>query len=346
MRDVAFNNGGSQPYFCYTNSEGSQETIDYNPPIDKLWKDIHLGDFKVELLINPLLNKESNVYPIVKQVSSREETLGYVFPVSVLDSDETLEPEKLQNYVFVAFHELLSRLKEVKEGDFSDNFEKNVCVCVFHLQSTQDTNPLHLCIHDLRKFGYSYFVPNNNILVPDGYKADLYTKKKRIVTKLKEPSLYADPMVDMLLREYAFANNVTHRFVLLYQIVEYLIERLMRPEIQKEIDKLNRDEIPNNDFLERMRYIAGEGARIKTIFDNCGLTLAEKSCFINAIIRLYGLVGYNPSKTEIHELFYSFRNQMTHSYRKLQKEKAEMAITVQEFEILMMYIIEKFNYPL
>lgn len=34
-------------------------------------------------------------------------------------------------------------------------------------------NPLYLCIHSLRKYGYSYFEDNNNVLPIEGYSREL-----------------------------------------------------------------------------------------------------------------------------------------------------------------------------
>ena len=133
-----------------------------------------------------------------------------------------------------------------------------------------------------------------------------------------------------------------HRFVLLYQIIEYLMEEVVRPEIMAEIHKLENNEIPHNDFLESIRNVNGERARIQSIFERCNLTDSNCREFLDALTRLFSLVGYSPSKQGAHNLFYAFRNQMTHSYRSLHQEKEELAITIQQFEKLILEIVERY----
>ena len=345
MNDVKFDQSGAIPVFTYKDKEGNEEFFEYHPPFNKLWRDINYQDFKVELLINPLLKKESNLYSLYSTIGNKEERIGAVIPRNVLVSDEAIEPESLQNYVFVAYMELLKRLNEVKDStDFSGNFEENICVAVFHLKTIGIDNPLHLCIHSLRKYGYCYFQPDNKILAPLGYKAESYLKtgQKKIHVEMQQPRLYSEPMVDMLLRAYPLASDMTHRFVLLYQIIEYLMEEVVRPEIMVEIHKLENNEIPHNDFLESMRNVNGERARIQCIFDRCKLSDSDCREFLDALTRLFALVGYSPSKQGAHNLFYAFRNQMTHSYRSLHQEKEELAITIQHFEKLILEIVERY----
>ena len=77
---------------------------------------------------------------------------------------------------FQTLLELLPKLNN-SEQDFSDNFEDNVCVCVFNLKTIKKTNPLHLCINSLRKYGYSFFESKNEIKPVEGYKPELYVEK-------------------------------------------------------------------------------------------------------------------------------------------------------------------------
>ena len=150
MRNVRFDSSGSTPIFKYTDELGEDEVFEYKPPIDQLDAGIRIEDYCVELLINPLLSYESNVYMLVDPNNPKAQKVGVVMPIAVLDSDE--EPEhKIQNYIFAAFHVLLERLDKVEKTMFSDHFEDNVCVFVMDKRKSSIDNPLHLCIHTLRK---------------------------------------------------------------------------------------------------------------------------------------------------------------------------------------------------
>lgn len=345
MRNVLFDKSGSIPVFKYTNDLGGDETIEYKPPIDLLDPTIKVDDYCVELLINPLLSNESNVYMLLDPSNTVSQKVGVIMPISVLSSDE--QPEhKIHNYIFAAFQILLERLDELKSSVFSDNFEDNVCVFVVDKKKVPYANPLPLCIHTLRRYGYSYFENKNNIKAPDGYLATEYipsgTKNIRLV--FKEPDLYSDPMVDTLMRALPSAHDVTHRFVLLYQIIELLMERAAISEIQNYVTSLNLHEIPSNDFLDGVKNLSSEKEKIKEIFRKANITSTESASFRDACMNLYGLIQYtNPKMTSSDDtLLYSFRNQMTHAFRTLRNEPIDLSITIQRFEVLILRIVEKY----
>lgn len=345
MRNVRFDSSGSTPVFKYTNDLGGEEFFDYKPPIDQLDAGIRVDDYCVELLINPLLSNESNVYMLVDPNNPTVQKVGVIMPIAVLDSDE--EPEqKIQNHIFAAFHILLERLVKVDELVFSDNFEENVCVFVVDKRKAGINNPLHLCIHSLRKYGYSYFEEKNSVKAPVGYLAEEYLPagQKNIKIEFKEPALYSDPMVDTLMRSLPSAHDVTHRFVLLYQVIELLMEKAAVAEIQRCVASFNIQVIPSNDFVDGVKNMSSEKSKIKEIFTNANITPNDCSDFRAACMHLYSLVHYvNPKMTSSDDmLLYSFRNKMTHDFRSLRGETAELAITIQRFEVLILKIIEKY----
>lgn len=57
---------------------------------------------------------------------------------------------------------------------------------------------------------------------------------------------------------------------------------------------------------------------------------------------MFALIDYYPSDVLPEALFYSFRNQMTHSLRNLIKYEEQLSITIFEFERLIMWIIRKY----
>lgn len=350
MKNVKFCADSGEHGFSYEGIDEDEPEgfFEYHFSLQSLWDNISLDDFDVELLVNPLLNRESNVYELRGE---HNKTVGYVFPVSLLDSDSDFsEYRNINNYVFVAFYELLKRIPGIKnENVFSENFEENICVCVFHKPSVNIAHPLKRCIHSLRKYGYSYFEPNNRIKSINGYKAQLYfadgNRTNRIKLVFKEPSLYRNSMIDSILRSLPKADNLTHRFVLLYQVIETLFEELSFKKIDEEITKFRNDQIPSNDFQENIKKLSSERSKISDIFDDSNVeTSGEAQNFKESCIHLFDLIHYKPSREGVKDIFYSFRNQMTHSYRKLLGYHDELAETTQYFELLVLKIIEKYPY--
>lgn len=347
MKIVSFNKVDPNPYFEYEDSEGVVNYCNYNLPIDNLSDNINISDYAVELLINPMLSNQCDIFTLCvkrqgKSKSCRQ-TVGAVFPVSALDINQSYD-SWLCEFFYVAFQILLERLDNVKEGDFSDNFESNVCVCVISKNLSKSDNPLHLCIHSLRKYGYSYFVENNTMKVVSGYSRDriISVGQKSININLIEPLLYSHLMVDRILRDLGNASNVIHRFVLLYQIIELLMEDSIVEDVKKRYDSLISRVSSVNNCLEEIIHLHKEKERIKKIFEKCEIIDTECKGFKKSYKNLLRKAGYDSLKEALSEMFYDFRNQMTHSYRRLYAHQYELCETVQYFEQIVLLIVERY----
>lgn len=349
MKNVEFYKSSDGYVFSCEGEDGDDiREFEYRFSTKGLWKSIRYEEFEVELLINPLLNRESNIYELRNE---NRQTVGYLFPVSLLDSDSDFsEYRNIDNYVHIAFKGLLERIPYVETDKelFSDNFEDNICVCVFHNPSVKVSSPLSKCIHSLRKYGYSYFESKNNINPISGYDPNIFFNngRKRVCITFQEPELYQNPVIDSILRVLPKADNLTHRFVLLYQVIETLFEEIASKKIDEEIKKFSEKQIPWNDFQENIKQLSSEKEKLRIIFDCCEKieSTEEAKQFKESCEHLFDLVHYSPSKKNLKEIFYSFRNQMTHSFRKLYLYPKELAETIQYFELVILKIIETYSY--
>ena len=347
MRINCFDKSGSLPCFEY-DINGNTEYIDYNPPIDDLDENIDVSEYAVELLINPILNGQSNVYALsMKKEDGSKQTIGCICPISALDSDQPIR-KGLGNYYYAGFYELLSRLKELKEGDFSSNFEDNVCVAVINKKLTGLDNPLPFCIHCLRKYCYSYFVENNHVDLVKGYTKDLLFETKNqqcIYVDMAIPKLYSHPMIDRIMRDLVNASNVTHRFVLLFQIIEFMMEDAIVQDVDSIYQKLMSHNINQSQYFDDINRIGKERYRIKCIFDDCSIApTTDFAKFRKSCKRLLNVAGFTESACKDNsDLFYEFRNTMTHSYRKLYVHENLLAEVIQLFERIVLMIVG--NYP-
>ncbi len=349
---VRFINDEDIPVFECVNDKGDIKSFDYNLPIpsdvDKFNMEDYANQYAVDLLINPFLSKGKDMYCL--KHSGFNHIIGMIFPVTNLDEkDLEISNKKQYDFFFVAFYALLKRLKwdEIKETCFSDNFEENICVCVFNKKQAANKNPLHLCIHSLRKYGYSYFEPNNRIEKPEGYNENLYKPKGRTIkVGYEKPLLYSNGMVRTLLEELPRASNIIHRFVLLYQIIELLLDVTMTICIDEQYKNFKDNKIPNNDFLHSIGEKMSEKVRINDIFERCNIKgCIECRDFDNSCKVLFRDISYPLNdNTDISEIYYKFRNQITHRYRNLIKYKSDLEVAIQDFERLTMLIVEKYPY--
>ena len=339
------------PIFECTNGEELIKSLEYRLPIpsdaNKFSIEDYANQYEVNLLINPYLSNGADIFCLKHKDFKR--TVGIIFPVSNLDEDSDIQNVKQYDYFFVAFYTLLKRLRwdSIKEDCFSDNFEKNICACVFNKRQAEEKRPLHLCMHTLRKYGYSYFEDNNNVEVPTGYDKTKCRPGKNIMVNYEVPKLYHNDMVKTLLEELPKASNIVHRFVLLYQVIELLMDVTLTDRINQQYDKFRNNSIPNNDFLHSIQEKMSEKSRINDIFELCHIK-ATNECvnFKNSCKILFHSINYQVDENaDSAELFYNFRNKLTHQYRDLMKHQSDLAHVVQDFESLIMLIIEKYpNY--
>lgn len=343
MNAVEFNEATREITYCDDNGEIC--SFGYKRPKAKLWRNINLKNFKVELLINPYLNRQDDVFPICTD----SERIGYLLPISVLDSSEELSGRKYQNvenYILIAFMALLNRIEQLTDtAEFYKNFEDNIIVAVFHLPSCKTAEPLPCCIHDLRRYGYSYFEDYNRFLPVEKYSVERFEPEgDKISTDLKVPSLYNDSVIDALMREYQKVNNAIHRFILLYQVIEHLMDLMAQSEIERLIKIRDTSFMPHNEFLDKIRDLNSEKKKIRIIFDRCGITPSDFNDFRRIYQNLCNKIKFVLSVPgDVAEVFYSFRNNMVHSYRNMHKFENEFAATVQEFEFLILKIVSTYS---
>lgn len=349
MKNIVFEQISDRNQFTFKDESGTDFCFEYCPPIEGLWKDLDSTDFDVQLLIHPFLNNESNIFALESNIKTQRETVGYLFPVAVLDSNNfEARRSSDNNYLFVAYKVLLERLHNIDESANSLGacFEENVCVCVLHLRTIGRHQGLCNCIHSLRKYGYSYFVENNKYKGIEGYTINNYKELapgSTMYIDFSIPSMYSVPIIDEIIRTLPNADNIVYRFILLYQIIEFLISKQISKSINDAIETYQSSSCSENDFLDTVNNVRRERAIINEIINSCGV--ASLDCnkgFNNCCKHLYDLAGIIPQKNDEKNLFYSFRNQMFHSFRYLSGLKEELANTVFYYEQIVLTIVEKF----
>lgn len=353
MIGVKFEQTEDGNQFTFKDESGVENYFEYMPSIEGLWSDLDPADFDVQLLIHPFLNKESNVFALESTISSKEETVGFLFPVVALDSDnfEVKRPSD-NNYFFVAYRVLLERLKSINttNNTLGSCFESNVCVCVLNLRTIGRGRGLWNCIHSLRKKGYAYFVENNRYKEVEGYTFKDYRELipgSVIHVEMSIPAMYTDPIIDGIIRSLPNADNLVYRFLLLYQIVEFLISKETSKSINEAISIYRTAQSSSeNDFIESISNVRRERRIITEILKTCGITatLDCNKAFNSNCRHLYDLAGFVVQNQDRDSLFYSFRNQIVHSFRHLSAFKEELAHTLFYYEQIVLTIVEQYPF--
>ncbi len=351
MKNISFERTVDRNQFTFKDNRGTDFCFEYRPSIKGLWENIKFENFDVQLLIHPFLNKESNIFALQANIKASKETVGYLFPVAALDSDnfEARRPSD-NNYLFVAYNVLLERLDSIENEaviSLSECFESNICVCVLNLQTIGKGQGVWNCMHSLRKYGYSYFVEENRYREIDGYNYRYYKEllhgSKMNVT-FSTPLMCANPIVDGILRSLPNADNIVYRFILLYQIVELLISKNITQSINDAITAFQTSlSSCENDFIESINNVRKERGIIKDIFEQCGVAQASdcNKKFNEKCRHLFNVAGISLPKSE-DNLFYDFRNKIVHSYRHFNNFKEELSETIFYYEQVVLTIVEKY----
>lgn len=337
MKDVRYNEETRYFLCCSEIDSNIEYSFEYN---QKYSSDIDISRYEVQLLINPYLNRESNIF----RLKDGHGAIGYVFPITVLDSDEDLDEQyrDFHKYVYAAYTVLLRRLPRITDTScLSANFEDNICVFMLNKRITRDGNDISSCIHSLRKRGYSYFIDNNKITSVNYYDPLRYCSQTCIRLIFSNPPLYNHFTIRYLLEEYPKAASSIHRFVLLYQIIEFLFDMDAKTEASEIINKFNSNQISYNDFSTDLRALTSEKTKINNIFGKCG-SLSNMSNFNQSYTDLCNCIPYHPNCNSDAERFYSFRNLLTHSYRLPHQHEQELNRTIQDAELLILEIVEKY----
>lgn len=257
MIDISFDDI-NRCFHCFSNDAKEEYQFEYKQEYSN---GIDCERYIIQLLINPFLNRESNVF----KLQAGRGSIGYIFPISVLDSDNNWEDNYsgIHRYIYAAYKILLQRLPKAKSPNiFSDNFEDNICVYIVDKIRYEGDCSLHKCIHTLRQWGYSYFENDNKIARIPYFNVKSYIHTKRINLDFKLPSLYNHDMIDYLLREYPKTSSPVHRFIILYQVIEFLFAIEAKREAATIIEKYKSGLLAYNDFATDLRALTSEKNKI------------------------------------------------------------------------------------
>ena len=105
---------------CFQLTKGDENvSFPYIPDSKNILPDLKDESFDIILLNNPFLHKEINRFVI--KFDDSEERAGFLFPISLLESEE-IDDKHWLSYMFVAYRKLLLEIKNEATGVLSDSF--------------------------------------------------------------------------------------------------------------------------------------------------------------------------------------------------------------------------------
>ncbi len=311
--------------------------------------------YSICLFKNRFYLKEDNIFPIATEIGSS----GWIFPLSIFDNSASYIPNYtenkykfLQRFLYIAFYKLIHDVDIIRRPFFYDGsqfntisisefFDKETIVWIYF-------NPQAPKIEFYRYWPalFSYgIVP---IIIQEDFhlifqsdnfpnffnsKAPFTTLNLKPVSPILQSNKYVIKLLGTTLKRYL--DNVS-RFVLLYQIVELLINRIgidffidkdpFNPAFERKIFEALRSYDSFMDLKDRLSNIKSsvdeyiqpvysESQRIAMLFSEIVQIKSEDhQDFINSCQPVTGLITNN-----VHEQLYAIRNKIIHSYHLLEE---------------------------
>lgn len=326
--------------FIATDSQQVSQRFTYKPAIASCWD--NLEDFDLYLLQHPIPRKESDISNVYLADES-DESVGWMFPISILDTD-TIDPQgRLLDYVFVSFQILLQKIEALKdnnaEGNLFDIYDENAIVLILNKRYIPDNFNIEQYMFFLYEMGFSIGEKK-----PSKIPFYQYEQASRIYLKAAITPVNKLPNSEYIQRifnaDLIETNNPIHRFIILYQVIEILMDAFSEQEIITYINKYTSREIGKNDLMHAIRDAIDESDNIQKIFNNItSMHPKVRSSLINSVITLYKKVGYDDSRNDIASVVYSLRNQLFHSYRRYIGNKELLYKVIQDFEKVILDVL-------
>ncbi len=322
---------------CFQLTKGDENvSFPYIPDSKNILPDLKDESFDIILLNNPFLHKEINRFVI--KFDDSEERAGFLFPISLLESEE-IDDKHWLSYMFVAYRKLLLEIKNEATGVLSDSFP-DAYVLAIHKPTKPDFQ-LKEYILSLAHYGFYEYKKEIGSRYP---KLDcLESQPKNIhLWKANVDNLQNDYVKDLITNRLCLTADFLTRFVLVYQIVELYISEIHHKLLDDSIDKYKRKEMTRNEFSEELKKISRESYQIEQLVK--GLH-DEEVCikYRSDVLSLFNDVGCSTDDKSkaLDSLLYKLRNQIFHSYNIFDEHEDALNQVIFSFERVILMLLSK-----
>lgn len=298
--------------------------------------------------INPYLNAQSDLFKINLKIDNLIKTVGYIFPASSLEDDEENIDDSFdelkQAYKFYCLKHIVSSFNwdksfEGREVNINEILPPESCyLIIFKPQLNDDNFKLLDLKPSLALYGYYHFatgaIPTINKFLDFGSKrAELnevikgrflhLRDKDALLLKKSNNILDESPLLALLYTELLVeADNPLYRFLILYQVVESLVDNFFKDQLEVLIQ--TRSINSNYKFVQQIHDLNNTRSTINKLFS---ISFDEKD-EINAILRDF-ILQFVPDydKNSIGDCLYDIRNLLFHDYKSIITKNKDVLLT-------------------
>lgn len=324
--------------------------------------DISIDQYIVKRLVNPFLNAQSDLFNVKMEIGDDEKTIGCIIPATALVDDIENEDfdEYVQAYKYYCIKYLLEEI-EGKEKELKDSYS---------ISDLTDINAIFIIIYkpllEEKNFNIDYFLPNLALLGYYNYPKSSQSKiidyvdsfrgniiefiesqfhSKRILKnivlkyskKILEESIIAKLLYTNLLID---SDNPLYRFLLIYQIIEYLNEITFTDSLNNLISK--KDDYTKYKFIQKLNELNNIRCTINKLFNH---SFDEKKEITKSIKDFLIQFDSEYEKESTGDCFYDIRNLLFHDYKSvIEKSKFDELIElVFQCEILIHRLVISYD---
>jgi hypothetical protein len=342
-------------YFIVKNSSGTSIYFKYIPTSDSSWEKER---FELFLFENPYLNAENDVFEVYEH-SLGSERLGWVFPITILESNDNdfANYKNLNNYKFIAYEKLLDQNNKINlnpDAEFYSLTEifRDSIICLLCQETIKKISNFNIENYILSFYENNYLLLNGSSKSKPIYKKDDFVKKmrletkKRIILKKANFEISKNEFINALFKEQLLqSENYLIRFIFLYQIIEHLLETEFDKRLDKHLEDFKNNKLSKNDLKENIVNDSKDRELIKTIINPIPVSSPVRQEFIEECNYLFKTIGIE-TKESFADKIYDLRNLVTHNLRNVVKTQSETLSKLAEiFERIIVDILINYKSP-
>ncbi len=343
----------------------------------KPYTDYNPDDYLVYGFLNKYGYAENDIFQVVEKNLKRSENgngrIGWIFPLQALISNEHdfAGNEHFLKYAFVAFLKLLKAddniitneaINETNEiNSLRDLYIDDLIILILSKSAIFKIKEFELKDYLISLYEYGFYIINSiddfKSYAEVAYEDDFVKPKEKIHINPVCSYLKGYDYIYILLKELIYEKHYLVKFHLLYQVIELMIERVLKEEVKREVIRLNEDikyEIKAHDVLEKMQKISTEKTRVSLLFngtyksgdimkkelrDSCNNLLVEilKQKISDGEVKVkeeeIETTLATVLKNDVGDALYKVRNFLVHNYRSLKSDYVQIMKTINnEFE--------------
>lgn len=324
---------------------------------------VPLDNYKLYRFVNPYLNAQNDMF----KISFDDITIGYIIPFAAIESADQNEGEEFdeieQAYKFYCVKLMLEQfdfpiLPLNEPVQLSKLVNPNSIFIIIYKPQVDDENfLLENCFPSLALRGYYHFPENSKPTVlylsddiaKDGHLQKLIEarflfirEQSSISIRSSKSVLHENSILKLLYsRLLVESGNAVHRFLLLYQVIELLVDQQIRNDLEEVL--VQKDALSNFKFIQKINELNNTRRAINKIFEI--VAFDEKEEITNAL-RDFVLEfdSFNTSQAT-GECLYDIRNLLFHDFKTVidkNRDGAVTSLTIQ-CEILIHQLLISFN---